>query len=166
VRFSLRQLYSWVLDVARKEAWFKTVGVDLVEVDAEQTLNAVEVSYRGDQATESQILARFGNPDWMQFDYRGPGPWTGPVGDVELKVFDANGRPAAYECLFTSLDPRFSSESPPREIFDGKCFQQALPAIRWRVDITYERDGQRHTVSREFSVPDSGIARLRVNLEQ
>jgi hypothetical protein len=166
VQFTLRELNIWAADVGEQSAWFETIGAHLVEADAEQTLNRVEVSYRGpDQAVEALILARFGNPPWIEFDYRGPGQWTGPRGDIELTVVDAAGRPAVYECLFSSLDPRVEREFLPRDIFDGECFQRGLASVLWRVDITYDRGTERVTVSREVSVPPNGVARLTVELQ-
>ncbi len=166
VRFTLRELKSWAGDVGDQAAWMESLGAHLIEADAEQTLNAVQVSYRApDQTVEAQLLARLGNPPWVVFDYRGAGPWTGPRGDLELTVVDENGRPATFECLLVALDPRVTTEFAPRSIVNGECFQRGLAAVGWHVEIIYERDGERRSVLREVTVPPSGVATLRIVLE-
>jgi hypothetical protein len=129
--------------------------------------NVVLVLYTApDRSVESHIRARFGNPGWIDFEYDGPGPWMGPRGDIELTVVDRDGRPfPSFECVFTSLDPRVLHEWPPRHGSDGKCFERALEAVQWRVDITYERDGEQVTVSREVTVSANGVAQVNVVIE-
>lgn len=72
-RYSLRDLHILAADVGEQAAWFESIGAQLVQADVEITMNAVQVSYRApDRTVEAQILARFGNPGWLEFDYRGP----------------------------------------------------------------------------------------------
>jgi hypothetical protein len=168
VSFTLRELNIFEADVGEQMDWIASIGVTFAQTTIDLPNNVVLILYTApNQSVESQIRARFGDPGWMAFEYDGPGPWVGPRGDIELSVVDSNGRPfSPFECVFISLDPRVSYELPPRQITDGKCVRRAIEAVRWRVEITYEMDGELRTVSRELSVPPDGVARAKVVIEQ
>jgi hypothetical protein len=159
-RYTLRELKALAGAVASESQWFPTVGADLVDADVNELLNAVEVQYRAPStAVEPVIRAMFGDAGWIHLTYAGPGPWTGPVGDLELTVVDRDGHPVHVECLLRTLDPRVAGEHLPQDVPDGKCRDTDLPAVKWLVDVTYTHDGDETTITKELVVPPAGVAR-------
>ncbi|MEW5990658.1 MAG: hypothetical protein AB1736_04830 [Chloroflexota bacterium] len=166
-RYTLRELEALAATVKSNSQWFQTVGADLVSADVNELLNAVEVQYRApDTAVEPVIRARFRDAGWMYLTYAGPGPWTGPVGDLELTVVDRDGQPVEVECLLRTLDPRVAGEHLPQVVPDGRCGDTDLPAVEWLVDVTYTRDDVETTITTKLVVPPGGVARSTLAIDQ
>lgn len=166
VRYSIKELQAFMRTVNAEKQWIESVVDHLLQIDFEEHLNAVEVSYLADtQAVEAAIRAHFGNRDWLRLRYDGPGLWDGPRGDLKLTVVDADGDPVAIVCLLRASDPRVTVEHLPRELPDGKCFDEGLPAFAWVADITYVVDGQERTITKAFTVHQDSVTRIRVVVE-
>ena len=162
VQFTLAELQGFMAAVVADEAWFSSVGGEVVDIGIDQAMNSVSVHIRSpDEVIERQARERFSDTGWMQFTYDGPGPWKGPVGNLEVTVVDRNGKPAAVACLIGSTDPRVQAET---SMFapDGKCFFQDLAAVKWGLRVTYDFGGDSQIVLADYLVPAAGVERATV----
>jgi hypothetical protein len=164
VRYSSRDLQAFMRTVVAEKAWLTSV-VDVVQVDFEEHLNAVEISYRADgRAVEAAIRAHFKDPDWLFFRHLGTLPWAGPWGDLELKVVDEAGQPMAVKIVLHPLDPRAHAFGPA-DLDDGTFANKGVAAGDWTVDVIYVVDGEKRTITEAFTVPAGNVARVKVVID-
>lgn len=138
VQFALADLERFMAEIVADEAWFNSVGAQVVDIGVDEAMNAVQVHLAvPDETIERAARVRFDDIGWLNFTYDGPGPWTGPVGDLEISVVDGDGRPVAVACLVGSTDPRVQAETSMFAA-DGRCFFRDLAAVEWSIRVTYD----------------------------
>lgn len=161
-RYTLTELRGFADAVEAERDWLSTVGVTVIDIGLDEMANAVNLQFRsGTQAAEAVIRERFGQPDWLRLDWAGPPRWTGPYGDIELRVIDGEGRPVPVTIVFRALDPRVGEYGPAEEE-DGIFIDKGIAAVDWVVDITYVDSGEAKTITREFTVRADELLKVNV----
>lgn len=163
VKYSLLELTAKADEVNERTSWFDDLGAVLVGVDVNEPANAVDVRYRSRADDLAPIIsARFGHPDWLRLQREGPIGWTGPRGDLEVRVVDPDGNAVPIECLLRPGSDQVRGEHLPLSAPDGICSDTELPAVTWYVDLTYPVDGTEQTKTIEIVVPAGGVGRAVV----
>lgn len=159
--FSLSELEAFMAPVAADEAWFESAGARVMDIGIDEALNIVRIHVQTPvEGLEAAARERFGDTGWMRFSYAGPGPWTGPVGDLEITVIDKRGNPAPARCLAASPDPRVQAEKVLVDMA-GKCLFRELAAVEWRARIDSE-DGSTEPVFEAYMIPAGGVVQATV----
>lgn len=139
VRFTLAQLEDFAEMLEAERDWFANVGVQLTNTDVVKEANQVLLWIREGPypLAEQQIREHFDDTGWLAFRYQRPPPWAGPLGDLQVTVVDAQGRPVPVYCLILAHDPRVMQEEF-LFVEDGKCFFEGLPAVEWKLRVDDE----------------------------
>jgi hypothetical protein len=162
VKWSKAELEKFAGEVRQQEAWFESVGADLVAADP-SLLNIVRVLFlaaRGDLAPE--IASHFGNPEWLRPEWEGPLPWRGPRGTMITTVVDGSGKPLeGAQCAWIPVDPSIDADSALAFSTDsrGICRNDYLPATTYRVEVSINKAGGGTVVigTGRGTVPPDGV---------
>jgi hypothetical protein len=161
-RYSVFELKGFEDLVQAQSDWLETIDVRAIDIGLDESDNNVLLNYEApNQAVEARIRERLGRPDWLRFDWAGPPPYTGPSGRLELTVVDEDGRPIPVSMTLRPRDPRVVAFGPA-PLDDGTFIIPTWPAVVWEAEIRYTVDGVDRVVSKEFSVPADGVARVRI----
>lgn len=166
VRYSLRELENFTMQVEADRAWFTSVGAELTSVGAKHQDNVVELTYRANvENLEPRIRSHFGHTDWLTLSRDGPLPWAGGYGRLVVRIVDQTGDPVQAGVLPNSADGRVSSAFIPMEV-EGLYEEERIEAITWEVIVTYFVGEEERSTSVMVRVPENGVGSTTVVVER
>ena len=171
VKWSKAELEQFADDVRQQEAWFESVGAQLVAADP-SLLNVVRVRFLAARSDlGSEITAHFGNPEWLRSEWEGPLPWTGPRGTMITKVVDRSGKPLeGAHCAWIPVDPSIDADTALAFSTDsrGTCRNDYLPATTYRVEVSIDKAGGGTVVigTGRGTVPPDGIGQSHIVVDR
>ena len=161
-RYTLRELREFAQRIRADNAWFTAIEVEVIDASLDEMANGINLYYRAPtENLEALIRQRYEDPDWLTLDWAGPPHWTGPYGDLELRVVDRAGNPVEATFVLRPLDPRVSAFGPGG-LEDGNFVNIGIAAVDWAIELTYVRDGQGRTITRGFTVPADDVVKVTV----
>lgn len=135
-------LEALVAKVKADRDWFLTIDAELLDVLASPLDGGiVELSYTSaSQHLDQLIRDRYGAPELLLVERAGGPPWTGPVGDLVIRVTYPDGRPGiGLSCVVGGGDPLLTRG-------DGTCRFEGVAALAYRIEIWSGVEEQRRVV--------------------
>lgn len=166
VEWSSRELDRFATQINEERAWFETIGVRFISADRSIKDDFVSVHYLGPIEAVVPIEGHFGNPTWLRAEWDGPGPWTGPRGDLEIHVTDSAGRPVPNIWCELKTENRMVGneffESFIRTGPAGVCEFRNWPAIVWQVRLHELVDNDHYDADpvKEFQVVLTSVGKV------
>jgi hypothetical protein len=130
VEWTADELEGFAIRVEGDLAWAAAHGMRL-DADVDQIHNRVEVEFQGNPEDAELIAARYDHVPWLDIDWSGPPPWSGPTGDLRIVAVDQAARPrAGMWCDYIPMDPMVAyGESDAFTDRRGVCVLRRLPAV-------------------------------------
>jgi hypothetical protein len=144
VEWSLEELEGFQKQLEEDHDWMSRLGVEYFAANLAESENTVELLYNGpndgspgpDPDTEGAIRAHLGDPSWLGFRWNRSIEWTGPRGDLVVRVRAASGGTGDLWCDVNPDDPAADEGDTTTEVEDGRCTFERWPAGRYVLSIT------------------------------
>lgn len=144
-RWEVRQVDQQELEmidlVARVKAdgsWFTAMGAELQDaITIPLDGGVVEITYKANHDLDALVRDRYAAPEWLRVQRTGRLPWTGPVGDLDIKAVDGRGKPVPnLTCAFGN--PPLTTDQ------QGLCRYNDVAAISYEIELWAEGEGPQH----------------------
>lgn len=135
-------MIEFVGRVKGESDWFTTVDAELLDVVTNPLYGGVvELTYLSrSRQLDPLILAHFGSPEWLRVERAGGPPWAGPVGDLEVRALDLNGKPVPRLTCSIGGDTAVLTDA------DGICRYPDVAAVEQRIQLWAGIEESRYVV--------------------
>lgn len=165
VQWSLRDLQGFQERVSEDTDWLSTVGARVLDVTLEIEDNAIRLHYEAPSDNVAERIAQhYVSPSWLDVEWQGPLPWTGPRGALIVRAIDSAGKPVSgLLCDARPTDSAVQYSIGVALLTDeqGMCTFTSVPAATFIAIVTDERHEEWRG---QAEVPANGTGRVTIVL--